>query len=416
MSQVNDLGNTIQGYTKVVYGQDLEKIPFNQGIVSEMIPFSDAERLGDSYSFPVLLSMEQGVTYNGSAGNSVNLATSIAANTRPATLKGSEVIIRGQITYKLMEAAVKAGEAAFGNSTSLLIENLSESAQKRRELSFLYGQEGLGVVSTNTAGALLITDATWSAATWADTEGAILEAWTTTAQSSTQHNGDLTITGVNLDTKTITVSGTNSSVTTGDVLYFKGARSSTDWNEMAGIHKIATNTGTLFGISAASFSRWKANYTALSSPNTNINMNTLLSNMRKPANRGFKGKASALVPTTGYEVLNTDLAALRRYDSSYSKGKGEAGVESISYHAQTGALDIIPHPLLRDGDIGVLPMGQGVRVGASDITMQLRGGEAGQLFGWVPGTNTYEAQAWYDQAIIFQRPSHMLWIDGVTYP
>lgn len=415
MSQYNDLANTIQGYTKNVYGSGLEKIPFNQGVIRNLVPFTEGERLGDSYHFPVLLSMEQGVTYNGSAGSVVSLATPIAANTRDANLKGSEVILRGQISYKLMESAVKAGEAAFGNSTSLLVENLSESAQKRQELSLAYGQEGIGVVSAISSGVITLTDASWSAATWADMEGTILEAFTTTAATATQHNGDLTITAVNLDAKQITVSGTSSSVATGDILYFKGARTTTGWNEMAGVHKILTNTGSLFGIDASSFSRWKANYTTLSGQ-TNLNMQVLLSNMRKPSNRGFKGKANALVPTTGYEVLNTDLAALRRYDSSYSKAKGEFGVESISYHAQTGVLDITPAPLLRDGDVMVLPEGQGVRVGASDITMQLRGGEAGQLFGWVPGYNAYEAQAWYDQAIIFQRPSHMLLIDGITYP
>ena len=63
----------------------------------------------------------------------------------------------------------------------------------------MYGRSGLGQVSANTAGALTITADSWATGTWAaGLANCILEAWTGTGSSATQHNGDLVITNVNV--------------------------------------------------------------------------------------------------------------------------------------------------------------------------------------------------------------------------
>ena len=414
MAQYNDT-TTLAGITKQVYGAKLEKLAFDMAIVRRLVPFEEGQKLGDLYHFPVLVAMEQGVTYNGTAGSVVSLQTPISATTQDAQIKGSEVIVRAQIAYKAIATAVEQGEKAFLNATRLMLENLSDSAQKRMELSLLYGTGGLGKVSANSSGTLTLTAATWTSGTWSDMENTILEAWDGTGATQTQHNGNLTITAVNFDNQTVTVSGTNSAVVANDWLYFKGARTSTAYNEMFGVSSIINNTGTLFNISASTYSRWLGNVTTLTSPNTAINMAVLLQNIRKMVNRGFKGKSVCLLPAQAYEVLNTDLAALRRFDGSYSRTKTEAGTEAIEFHTQAGTMQLEPHPLVRDGDTFVFPMEMVKRVGATDIRFGIPGSGDGEIFFPYPGNNAYEAQVYYDQAIIFERPSHSLLITGITY-
>jgi hypothetical protein len=92
--------------------------------------------------------------------------------------------------------------------------------------------------------------------------GAILEAFTGVGASVSQHNGDLTISAVNVANKTVTVTGTSSAVVQNDVLYFKGARTTTAYNECVGLYRIlSTTSGTvplIFRLLHTSFGEHKA--------------------------------------------------------------------------------------------------------------------------------------------------------------
>jgi hypothetical protein len=148
------------------------------------------------------------------------------------------------------------------------------------EVSLLYGQDGLGIVLTNTSGVLVFTAATWSVGIWASgMTGAVLEAWTANTPTATQHNTDLTVSSVSISGTSITVTGTNSAVAPGDHIYFKGSRTSTAYNEAPGLYRIMTTgtlyttTTTIFNIDTALYDLWKSQYYAV---NGNLSLTAIM--------------------------------------------------------------------------------------------------------------------------------------------
>ena len=50
---------TMAGYYKKVYGDKLDNVIPASSVLYDLIDFEDAEKIGDSYNFPVLLSLEK---------------------------------------------------------------------------------------------------------------------------------------------------------------------------------------------------------------------------------------------------------------------------------------------------------------------------------------------------------------------
>ena len=73
--------------------------------------------------------------------------------------------------------------------------------------------------------------------------------------------GTAQVTNVNMDTREISVDAVPAGTVATDVIYYKGAKG----KEAVGIHRILTNTGTLFGIDAAQYNLWKGNSVSASS-------------------------------------------------------------------------------------------------------------------------------------------------------
>ena len=284
---------------------------------------------------------------------------------------------------------------------------------KRLYLPPGYGQQGLSVVSSIASGVITISDATWSPATWAGMEGAILEAFTGTTATETQHNGDLTISAVSYANKTITVTGTSGAVAANDVLYFKGARTATAFNEMPGLMKIAANTGTLFGISGASYALWTGNTSSSFGTPT---MGKYLAAVTDQVDRGLDEKVYLGVPPRAWEVLNADLAGNRQYDGSYSKSKAENGSQAISYYGQAGEIETRSMPFLRRGDSVLFPKSCLKRVGSADMGMGVPGTDGRDVFFHVSTDNAVEARSFTDQALWCDAPAHCSFITGITYP
>lgn len=414
--------NTTAELTKRVYGENLEKLPFELTIGAEAFKFRAADKLGDVFRFPVTLTMEHGATYNGTSGGKVTLNDAISATIKQAEVPAYEMLLRSQVTYRLMKDAAAQGPAAFEAATRVILENLQESAEFRREHSIWYGHHGLGVVQTvtnnTTSMDLLITEASWSAATWEALEGAVVEAFATTAASATQHDGDLTITAVNLDTRTITIDATAdafTNVANGDIIYFKGAKTTTSWNEMMGVAKLMTTTsGTVHGINPATYSRWKPN--VLSSMGTPTFAQYLSGVSKLTARRIRRTKTNVWFPPKAYEKIASDLMSYRRFDGSYSKSKTDMGTESLAFFGQTGMTDMIPNAIIRDGDSFAATDNNGFRVGSTDLTFDLGpSGQKSDMWFHLPDTNVMEVRCIVIQQPFFFRPSHTLGYSGLTY-
>lgn len=381
-------------------------------IVQDKWKFEEADAgTGQFYVFGVVLQKEQGFTYAPSSGASSGVVTmnaSIAGYIGQAQVEGFAIYLRSRLSYDAAAKASRAGKKAFAQAYGAVLKNMKESHQYRLELSLLYGRDGLGIVSANNSGVLTITAATWATGVWASgMKTAILEAFTTTAASATQHDTDLTISAVNVVNKTVTVTGTSSAVVQNDILYFKGARTTTGYNECPGLFRILSNTGTLFNISAASYELW-------SSSTYNVNGNLSLTAIMNAASIGMQfglEKGVLLCSPTKFAQLASDEAALRRYVQDTSKTN--RGVKGISFMMGSVDVEILPHPLVREGHAMLLAEDAIHRVGATDITFALPGsGDPMQVH--VTDATAIEMRSMSDQGIYCDTPAQCVLMDLIT--
>lgn len=416
----------LDGLFKEVYGEDIIDLVPEVGKLIKMLPWSSDDEEGDSYHQPVVLSYEHGVTYAAGDAGAFSLKDHVAQTMKDANLKGSQILLRSALSYDAAAKASRGGKKAFKKATEHLVENMMKSITKRVELSILYGQSLTGIgqpestsnVDSDTT-TFTISDATWAPGIWAGLEGATLDLYDDMDGTPTlvNTNAKLVVASVDLDSKTVTVDGNSTDITAIDALTYGGDEAllfeGAYGNEMAGIDKIITNTGTLFGISAATYNLWKGNTQALGGTPT---FGKILQGVSKGVARGLDEKAALVVPPIAYESLNDDMAALRQYDSSYKRSKGELGVETITYMGQNGEIEIIPHILIKEGEFFLFPPKKLKRVGAQDISFKTPGmSEKGNIFRHLESRAGYELRVYTDQAILGNCPATFVKYTGATY-
>lgn len=402
--------NSLDTLFKRVYGDGAVKALPNFAKLQKEIPFSKRERLGDMYVIPVVLQFESGFSYGVHADGAFTLNSAIAGKVLQAQIRGAMIVLRSQLSYEDVFKAAQAGPAAFESATSMVVENMQRSFAKRQELSFLYGQQGLGKVSVNSSGTLTLTDASWAPGIWSGMKDCILEGFDSQAASATQDNADLTITSVSMADKQVVVSGTNSAVDSNTHLYFKGARTTTAHKECAGIDAIMSNTGTIFNIAANTYELWKSNARPVGGP---ISMLAILNGISDAQNMGLDDDATVWTPTKRWNTLNSDQAALRRY-GAYA-AKAETGSEGIVYHSVNGKTEMVAHPFVKEGEsfLVVNPKKRVLRVGATDITFR-RPGMSENIFRELTDNAGLELRAFSDQAVLITLPAQCTKYTGIT--
>lgn len=416
--------SSMDGYVKKVYGDKLDNVIPASSVIYDLVEFESAKKIGDSFNFPVLLTLENGFTVNGVGGSVVTLNAASNAVSKNASIQGVELIGRAQMAYLLASRAAAEGPAAFGKAWGQALMNLRMGHMKRLELMLLYGQLGLGVVSAQTGDVVTITDASWSPATFIGLEGALFQFWNGVgAVPATDVQHGLTtgssLSSVNYANQTLTFASGGPSggtaVTAGDVLYFFGARTGTNgdtMNECVGLMKIAANAGTLFGINSTTYNIWAGNSVTSFGA---ITMGKLLDAVSVAVDRGLDEKVILGVCPKAYEVLNADLSAQRHFDGSYSREKLENGAQSIVYNGQMGQVEVRVMPFLRRGDAVIFPVDKLKLIGSADAGMGVPGTDGRDIFFHIPTTNAVEARSFSDLALLCLAPARLVSIGGVTY-
>jgi len=402
--------NSLDTLFKRVHGDGTIKALPKFAKIQDECSFSKRERLGDMYVIPVVLQFEHGFSYGVYQDGAFTLNAAVAGKVLQAQIRGAMIVLRSQLSYEDIFKAAEAGPAAFEAATSLVVENMQRSFAKRQELSFWYGQRSLGKVSTNTSGALVLTDNSWAPGIWSGMKDCVLEAFDSQDATATQDNGDLTITSVTMSSKTVTVSGTSSAVDLNSFLWFKGARSATAHKECAGLDKIMSNTGTLFNIDGAAYELWLSNTRSVAGP---VSMLAVQNGVADAQNMGLDDDCKTYLPTKRWNSLNADQAALRRYGAYASKA--ENGSEGIVYHSVNGTNEMVAHPFIKEGEgfTIVNPKKRVMRVGASDITFR-RPGMQENIFRELTDNAGLELRAFSDQAILIQLPAQCTKLTGIT--
>lgn len=422
MSEVTTT-TTLDGMFKQQYGDSISMLVPEVAYLQKNIAFvKKSAETGNYYNQPALLSDAAGFTYAGPNAGAFDLNSAISLQMGNARLLGSQILLRAALDYESAARAITSAQA-FESSAGLLIENMADSTGKRIEIDLLYGQDGLGrtstiTASTSTVSVVTITAATWSAGTWSGLENAVLQFYNGSSLVSSGADSYFTITSIDPDARTITVTGTSGGSTTlvalsGTALtpYFLLSYG----KSMIGIKKIMTNTGDQFGIDASLYSLWRANDITVSGA---LTLGKIQSAISKAVARGLNEEIVVLVSPATFAVLITNEAALRQYDSSYNPSKGyENGAENITFFSANGRVRIVPHILVRDGDCFGFPLKRAIRVGATEMTFMNPGMPSeGRIFRQLESKAGYEVRCYVNMALLFEMPARCFYIHGFTNP
>jgi hypothetical protein len=413
MALANNL-TTLNGLFKEVYANKLENIIPDGVKLLKLIDFVGKDsQLGNLYHAPVVLGLEHGVTFS-TGGDAFTLNDAVAGTIKDAQVQGTQLVLRSVLSYTAASRALSGGPKAFESATKFLVANMLRSITRKLEIEVLYGQVGYGSVSAQSSSLVTLTTPSWAPGVWAGSEGMIVEF---IADDDSSSLCIAPISSVDMDARTITLgtatSGSFNAIGTeiaspGTVsIYHKGAFG----NEFAGIHKILTNTGSLFNISASSYNLWKGNeYDASSGA---LSFSKITAAIARAVEKGLDGKVVVLVNPRGWSNLLTDQAALRKYDASYKTSEMENGSQSIKFYGQNGEVEITPSIYVKEGFAYVLCLDEWMRIGSTDVTFK-RPGQGEEFFRDMDSAAGYELRAFTDQAVFCAAPGKNVLIKNIV--
>lgn len=414
------------GLFKEVYASKEERVvPIGETTCADMFSYVPAaQREGDKYVQPVILSRSHGVTFN-TDGSAYSLNAAISPISQKAEVQGVNCLVRERVSYPAILKALKAQGAekrrAFVSATQYAVESLLESAAFYREVQMLHGG-GSGSEAANVGGIGLIdaqvTDngttqvysiqaASWAPALWAGMLNARVDIHDA-GTYATKNVNSATITAVDCENKQITLSGVEAELDTlasGDVIVFEDARAV----EMAGLSRFITNTGTLHNIDASTYDLWGGN--TLAAGSAAFTFAKLLSAVRLGVNKGLKEDACAIVSPATWDNLMNNLSALRRY-SDKAGGSIEQGSKALTFFSQNGMVSVKPHLYCKEGEAFVGPHKRVKRVGASDITFTPD--KEGEVFHHLSDAAGVELRVMWNQNLICSHPAQWTKVTGIV--
>lgn len=367
---------TLSGFFKDQFATKIEKLIPEQNKVQNLIPFkAPVKSVGKVYHQPVLLKYPHGATYAGPNSGAFPLRAAIAGGTQDAQVTASQFVLRETIDYETVSIAEKSG-AAFGRATALVVEGMLKSSRKRMEIELLYGGVGLGTVSATTATSLTITTAEWAPGVWAGMEGAPLDVWNA---AQTTNRGTCFITGVDFVNRKLNIDALPVGTIATDVLYFAGAKG----NEAAGIHKILTNSGSLFNIDASLYSLWQSPSVAAvngANPGPQMSFQNAQNLIGSLVEKGLEGDLFMIVSHKAFKNMVTQEMTARQYDFSYSNSKIEKGAKELVFYEQNGKVTLMPHTYVKEAYAYGLSVDDWTRIGSTDLSFQIPGDRGGEEF------------------------------------
>lgn len=411
--------SALNGMFKDIFGDGIENLIPETAILAKDVPFSEANKIGEHYVFPVMLSHEHGITYLGEDSSVATLEDHESAVYKEAQVDSSSTVLRSAISYSAADK-MSSSKVAFINWGEMLFGNMTASIAKRNELDFLHGRQGWGTISgvSDSSGTNVLTLANdFSAGIWAGMEGARLDAFDTVDGTKQNTNAQLVVSSVDFANKTVTVTGNatdTAALAQGDILFPKASNSGSGTHKaMAGLDRIVTNAGSLFNISAATYNLWKGqSYSAASAP---LNLNKIFKGAAQAMALGAEGDYCVLVHPDTFSDLNSDESALRRHSSGYRQSKSDAGFDELCFYNGSTKLIVKNHIYMKPNQAQGYPKKYLKRIGTTDITFKLKGAAAGgDVFDHLSDKSGYEIRCRSDQAIFCTKPAWLVKWTGIV--
>lgn len=397
---------TLDGLMKDVYGDSLDNLRPDFGVLTSKIPFRAAKTTGRDWVESVHLTHEHSVTYGAGLQSLANIVPSVVDD---AKVRGSAMTLRTAFSYDAA-ANMASNKGAFIDATKFKFQNLMESATYRLELQMLYGSQELGVVASANDGAdtIVINAATWAPGIWAAAEGAPVSIYT----SGGVHRVTTAVTAVDATTRTLSLTAATdlSAVVAGDRVVFAGSFN----NEMVGLRRIAaagtaSGPSSLYGITSASYTMWQGNLKDVGA--ANLTLKKVYEGLVPAVGKGLMEDVVVLVSPATFATLANDEAALRRYTAKTSKG--DRGADSIEFIGANGKIEILIHPMCREQEAIAFPIKRAERIGASDLTMKTPG-RGDEMFINLPDQTGYECRLYSEQSIFLPAPAKCVLFSNIS--
>lgn len=345
-------------------------------------------------------------THAGSSAGAFGLNSPSTGQIKDAVVQGYQIVLRSVMAYETLSRASSAGQRAFESATKYIVANMIRSFAKRCEIQMIYGQSGLGTIaSVDNANVRFVVDtAEWAPGIWSGAKGMELEI----RSSAGALRGTAIIDGIDLDNKRITLNALPAGIAATDVVYFKSAYG----NEMPGLHKIITNTSTLFDIDSSQYELFKGN--TYSAGGADLSFGKIQSAISRGVEKGLDSDVKVFVAPKTWAKLLTEQAALRMYDSSFKSSEAENGAQSIKFFGQNGMIEIVPSIYIKEGQAFIIDEKDFLKVGSTDMTFNLPGAGPDQFLRQLENSAGVELRLYSDFSLFCAAPGRQILINGIV--
>lgn len=410
---------------KRTFGNPVDPIASDDTIASDIDFVPQEKKPGEKYTFPVRLQHEGGATYN-SDHSAFTIGAAIDSVEKTAELEGAEIAVYGNIPTGMMtKMNASKGESgrAYDQAMGRKLVYLMEAAELRREIALLYGAGAAGLanlgvveaVATPAAAGVVtvsITRASYIGGLWPQMIGLPFDFFT---GGGTPHNVGfaMTLTGVNKSNTRLTFTSaqapTNTEAATilqGDQIFFRGSRATS----CVGLQAILENTGSLFGISAATYPQWKAE---TSSVGGNLTFDKVVEGLAGASENGASDGVTLYVSGRQWTDLMTDEAALVRRMKDDQKSY-KRGANSIEFESLVGPIKIKVHRYMKQGIAMAITTGDANRVGSTDITFRAPGSKNEWFYRELDTQMGCQVRCYQDQGLVLEKPFHCTLFTSIT--
>lgn len=420
---------TADGVFKTVFGRLEQTVP-KFAILTKRFPFQRAKKIGKDYQVTVRVRRSHGITFKSGdeSYDAFTLAEPVTGQTKPANISGSMVVIRERMGHKATMAAAAEGPQAFADVYGETVTDTFNTLGFYQEALLLYGQTDFGVLSAdgtnNATQTLVLTAATSAPGLWAQMEGAKIDIWSAAFAAQRNGSNDITVNSISFDQATgkvsLSVTGNATELdacAATDIVVPKGFYDAVDGHQtLAGFDKIVTNTGSLFGIDAATYTVWSGNTYGIGSAELSFSKLTK-GTIPIAVRAGLSDEPlEAYVSPMTWTDLNNNTAALRRL--TRNEGTVEIGAQAITYYGITGAVKIQPHPMVKGGEAFAGMPDYVERGGVTDITFShsdsVKEGQAQRFLRELENSNGFEFRGMWDNFLLIRKPRSWVKLTGIV--
>lgn len=425
---------TVLNIFKKTYGDTTNLVPEGFPLL-DMIKFTPKSKTGESYNEAVILTGENGWTLGGTAADLFEINPAKAGAVKQASITPYVSLLSTVVPWSVLSRSAGGGDVAFKDGTKHLVYNNLKSHMSLLNDVAYYGQspELLGYVSyatatyrgvslttgTGTVGgvafttgvstsakAILMAPGQFASGIWIGKEGATINQ--VDASGVVVASGSL----VSIDSENgilyVDFTPVAASSATSHRICFDGMENG---KEMIGVHKILTNTGTLFGVPAAQFSLWKGSTSAAGQKL--LTFGRLQKAAAQAMNRGGLGEdVEVKVNPRTFATMINDQAAARDYDHSYGPAKYENGAKAIEFYYAGGKMTVEGDRKVKEGHAFGLVKADWVRGGSAEISLNVPGVDKPIIFP-LENHSGHMFRSFSDQYLFCRRPAAQFFISGI---